>query len=53
PLEITSESFYMDPLQEKGIHRTTYGGCFDASKRLRQSISCAEMVDQGSGCRKK
>ncbi|KAI3868948.1 hypothetical protein MKX03_003319 [Papaver bracteatum] len=40
---------YINPLQEKGIYRTSHGGCFDASKTLCQSILCAEIVDQGNG----
>ncbi|KAI3861182.1 hypothetical protein MKW92_015054 [Papaver armeniacum] len=39
---------YINPLQEKGIYRTSYDPGFDESKTLCQSISCAEIV-KGSG----
>ncbi|KAI3950676.1 hypothetical protein MKW92_051776 [Papaver armeniacum] len=38
----------INPLQEKGVLRTRYDEGFDVSRALRQSISCAEMVN-GSG----
>ncbi|XP_026386784.1 putative F-box protein At5g62660 [Papaver somniferum] len=40
---------YINPLPEKGDLHTSLGFSFSTSKTLKQSISCAEIVDQISG----
>ncbi|KAI3932227.1 hypothetical protein MKW92_014810 [Papaver armeniacum] len=40
---------YINPLPEKGVLHTSLGFHFSASKTLKQSISCAEIVESSGG----